>query len=158
QLRSLQDWYLRYPLTAVPGVAEVAPIGGFVKQYQVVLQPEKLRAYGVSLKEIREAIERSNNDVGGSVVEMSETEDMVRSRGYLKGIDDLKSVPVKLGEGGTPIRLCDVATLQIGGEARRGVGELDGAGEAVGGVVVARFGENAYKVIADAKAKLAELE
>ena len=158
QLRSLQDWYLRYPLTAVAGVSEVAPIGGFVKQYQVVLEPEKLRAYGVSLKEVTEAIERSNNDVGGSVVEMSETEYMVRSRGYLKGLEDLSAIPVKVGEGGTPVRLADVATLQVGGEARRGVGELDGTGEAVGGVVVSRFGENAFKVIEDAKAKLAELE
>jgi copper/silver efflux system protein len=158
QLRSLQDWYLRYPLTAVEGVSEVAPIGGFVKQYQVVLQPEKMQAYGLSLMEVRQAIERSNNDVGGSVVEMSETEYMVRSRAYLKGLDDLRAVPVKLGQGGTPVRLSDVATLQIGGEARRGVGELDGTGEAVGGVVIARFGENAFKVIQDAKVKLSELE
>lgn len=159
QLRSLQDWYLRYPLTAVEGVSEVAPIGGFVKQYQVVLDPQKMQAYGLSLKDVRMAIERSNNDVGGSVIELSEHEYMVRSRGYLKGLDDLRKIPVgPLGEGGTPIPLEAVATLQVGGEARRGIGELDGIGEAVGGVVISRFGENAFKVIRDAKAKLAELE
>jgi Cu(I)/Ag(I) efflux system membrane protein CusA/SilA len=158
QLRSLQDWYLRYPLTAVEGVSEVASIGGFVKQYQVILQPEQMQAYGLSLRMVKEAIERSNNDVGGSVIEMSETEYMVRSRGYLKGLDDLRLVPLKVGERGTPVRLGDVATVQIGGDARRGVGELNGTGEAIGGVVVSRFGENAFKVIAGAKEKLAELE
>ncbi|MCI0433637.1 MAG: efflux RND transporter permease subunit, partial [Gemmatimonadetes bacterium] len=158
QLRSLQDWYLRYPLTSVEGVSEVAPIGGFVRQYQVVLDPQKLQAYGLPLRMIVEAIERSNNDVGGSVIELSENEYMVRSRGYLRGLGDLARVPVGLGEGGVPIMLGDVAALQIGGEARRGVGELDGVGEAVGGVIVARFGENAYKVIQNAKRKLFELE
>lgn len=159
QLRSLQDWYLRYPLTAVDGISEVAPIGGFVRQYQVVLDPQKLQAYGLSLAEIRMAIERSNNDVGGSVIELSENEYMVRSRGYLKGLEDLGSVAVGMvSQTGTPILLSEVATLQIGGEARRGVGELDGVGEAVGGVIVSRFGENAFKVIQNAKAKLFELE
>jgi len=158
QLRSLQDWYLRYPLTSVEGVSEVASIGGFVRQYQVGLDPQKLQAFGVSVREIVGAIERSNNDVGGSVVELGEREYMVRSRGYLRGLRDLARVPVKVGAKGTPIMLGDVATLAVGGEARRGVGELDGIGEAVGGVVVARFGVNAYQVILDAKAKLAELE
>ncbi len=158
QLRSLQDWYLRYPLTAVDGVAEVAPIGGFVKQYQVILDPQKMQAYHVSLKDVRMAIEASNNDVGGSVVELAENEYMVRSRGYLAGLDDLAKVTVGLGEAGTPIHISQIATLQIGGEARRGVGELDGIGEAVGGVIISRFGENAFKVIQDAKAKLFELE
>jgi Cu(I)/Ag(I) efflux system membrane protein CusA/SilA len=185
-LRSLQDWYLRYPLTSVAGVSEVAPIGGFVKQYQVVLDPQKLQAYGVPLRDVVMAIERSNNDVGGSVVELAENEYMVRSRGYLKGVDDINRIVVGMpkdaaaaatwrrrGGGaavvvasaampaarrGTPILLRDVAAVQVGGAMRRGVGELDGRGEAVGGVVVARFGENAFKVIADAKAKLAELE
>ena len=172
-LRSLQDWYLRYPLTGVDGVSEVAPIGGFVRQYQVVLDPQKLQAYGIPLKNVMMAIQRSNNDVGGSVVELAENELMVRSRAYLKGLDDLGKVPVggagtmAPGAGnmppgaaarGTPVLLRDVATLQIGGEMRRGVGELDGRGEAVGGVVVSRFGENAFKVIQDAKAKLFELE
>ncbi len=158
QLRTLQDWYLRYPLTAVDGVAEVAPIGGFVRQYQVVLDPQKLQAFALPLKDIVMAIERSNTDVGGSVIELAENEYMVRSRGYLRGLDDLGKVVVKLGEEGTPILLGDIARLEIGGEARRGVGELDGRGEAVGGVVVSRFGENAFKVIQDAKHKLAELE
>ena len=164
ELRSLQDWYLRYPLTAVEGVAEVAPIGGFVKQYQVVLDPQKLEAFGLPLGDVVAAIQRSNNDVGGSVVELAEHEYMVRSRGYLRGLADLERVSVGLrrsaGEdaAAVPILLGDVATLQIGGETRRGVGELDGRGEAVGGVVIARFGANAYEVIQDAKAKLAQLE
>jgi Cu(I)/Ag(I) efflux system membrane protein CusA/SilA len=158
QLRSLQDWYLRYPLTAVEGVSEVAPIGGFVRQYQVIVDPQKLQAYNLPLDQITTAIERSNNDVGGSVIELSENEYMVRSRGYLQGLNDLASIPVGLGPGGTPIFLRDVATLQIGGEPRRGIGEYNGIGEAVGGVVIARFGENAFKVIQDAQAKLFELE
>ena len=168
QLRSLQDWYVRYPLTSVPGVSEVASIGGFVRQYQVVIDPQKLQAFNVSLAEVVEAIRRSNNDVGGSVVELSETELMVRARGYVRGIDDLESIPLGMPRAsdadsraqkrGTPILLGQVATIQVGGEARRGVGELDGKGEAVGGVVVSRFGENAFKVIQDAKAKLFELE
>ena len=157
-LRSLQDWYLRYPLTAVRGVAEVAAIGGFVKQYQVVLDPQRLQAFALPLGAVVEAIQRSNNDVGGSVVEMAEHEYMVRSRAYLRGLDDLGQVVVGTGPGGTPVLLRDVAVLQIGGEARRGIGELDGIGEAVGGVVISRFGENAYQVITDAKAALAELE
>ena len=158
QLRSLQDWYLRYPLTGVDGVSEVASIGGFVKQYQVIVDPQKLQAFRLPLKDVMMAIQRSNNDVGGSVVELSENEYMVRSRGYIKGLKDLEEVPVALGDKGTPVLLRDVATLQIGGEMRRGVGEYNGVGEAVGGVVVSRFGENAYKVIKDAKAKLFELE
>ena len=158
QLRSLQDWYLRYPLTSVDDVAEVASIGGFVKQYQVVLDPQKLQAYRLPLSDVMMAVQRSNNDVGGSVVELAENEYMVRSRGYLRGLDDLAKVPVGLGDGGTPVMLGDVATLQIGGEARRGVGELNGQGEAVGGVIVARFGANAFQVIHDAKQKLSELE
>jgi len=158
QLRSLQDWYLRYPLTAVEGVSEVASIGGFVRQYQVVLDPERLRAFALPLRDVTKAIERSNNDIGGSVIELSEQEYMVRSRGYLRGLFDLEEVVVGLAPEGTPVRLKDVATLQIAGEARRGVGEWNGEGEAVGGVIVSRFGENAYKVIRDSKARLAELE
>ncbi len=173
-LRSLQDWYLRYQLTSVPGVAEVASIGGFVKQYQIVLKPENLLAYNLPLKDIVMAVQRSNNDVGGSVVEMSENEYMVRSKGYLRGLPDLAKVPVGMSKAvsgsavagmgtgsansGTPVYLSDVATLQIAGEERRGVGEWNGQGEAVGGVVVARFGANAHQVITDAKARLAELE
>ena len=158
QLRSLQDWYMRYPLTSVEDVSEVASIGGYVRQYQVILDPLKLRAYGLPLRDVMMAIQRSNNDVGGSVIELAENEYMVRSRAYLTGLEDLAKVPVGLGEKGTPVMLGDIATLQVGGDMRRGVGELNGEGEAVGGVVVARFGANAYKVIADVKAKLVSLE
>ena len=157
-LRSLQDWYLRYPLTSVEGVAEVAPIGGFVKEYQIILKPEKLRAYNISIKDLVMAVQRSNNDVGGSVVEKSEIEYMVRSRAYLHGLADMANIPVGMAKDGVPIMLSNVATLQIAGEARRGIGEWNGEGEAVGGIVIARFGANAYQVIHDAKAKLAELE
>jgi Cu(I)/Ag(I) efflux system membrane protein CusA/SilA len=157
-LRSLQDWYLRYQLTAVPSVAEVASVGGFVKEYQVVLKPEKLLAFKISVSSLISAIQSSNNDVGGSVVEQSESEYMVRSRGYLHGLDDLAKIPVGIGENGTPIMLSDVATLEIAGQERRGIGEWNGQGEAVGGIVIARFGANAYQVIHDAKAKLADLE
>ncbi len=157
-LRSLQDWYLRFPLAAVPGVAEVAPIGGFVRQYQVVLDPERLRSFAIPLADVVMAVERSNQDIGGSVVERSETEFMVRSRGYVQGVGDLERVVVGRGAGDVPVLLRDVARVEVGGEARRGVSELDGRGEAVGGVVIARFGENAWKVIQDAKARLYELE
>ncbi len=157
-LRTLQDYQIRYPLTAVEGVAEVASIGGFVKQYQVTLDPERLLAYRLPLKDILMGIERSNRDVGGAVIELSENEYMVRSRGYLNGLGDLAVTPVGLGSNGTPVLLKDVARLEIGGEARRGVGEWNGQGEAVGGIVVSRFGENAYKVIGDVKAKLKDLE
>jgi Cu(I)/Ag(I) efflux system membrane protein CusA/SilA len=158
QLRSLQDWYLRYELTSVPGVAEVASIGGFVKEYQIVLKPEKLLAFNIAIKDIMMAVQRSNNDVGGSVVEMSENEYMVRSKGYLNGVHDLEEVPVGLGKNGTPVHLSDIANIEIAGEERRGVGEWNGQGEAVGGVIVARFGSNAFAVIEDAKTKLADLE
>ena len=158
ELRTIQDWYLRFPLTAVEGVSEVASIGGFVRQYQVLLDPGKLLVYNLPLETVVAAVERSNNDVGGSVIEMSENEYMVRSRGYLKTLDDLGAVPLGVGAGGTPILLRDVATLAIGGESRRGVGEWNGEGEAVGGIVVSRFGVNAYRTIKDVKAKLAELE
>ena len=158
-LRSLQDWYLRYQLTSVPGVAEVASIGGFVREYQIVLKPVQLLAYNLAVKDIVTAVQRSNNDVGGSVVEMSENEYMVRSRGYLHGLADLATVPVGISrETGTPVMLSDVAILQIAGEERRGVGEWNGEGEAVSGIVIARYGANAYQVIHDAKAKLADLE
>jgi Cu(I)/Ag(I) efflux system membrane protein CusA/SilA len=158
ELRSIQDWYLRYPLTAVEGVSEVASIGGFVKQYQVVLDPAKLLAYRLPLRDVKTAIERSNNDVGGGVIEQSENEYMIRSRGYVRGLADLARVPVGLGPGGTPVLLDDIATLEVGGESRRGVGEWNGRGEAVGGIIVSRFGVNANRTIREVKAKLAELE
>src|SRR5258706_1733626 len=157
-LRSLQDWYMRLPLASVPGVAEVAPIGGFVRQYQVVLDPERLRALAIPLTDVVLAVERSNQDIGGSVVERSETEFMVRSRGYVQGVADLERVVVGRGAGDVPVLLRDLGRIEVGGEARRGVSELDGRGEAVGGVVIARFGENAWKVIQDAKARIRELE
>jgi copper/silver efflux system protein len=171
-LRSLQDWYLRFPLTSVEGVSEVVAIGGYVKQYQIILDPAKLQAFGIGTSDVMMAIQRSNNDVGGSVVEQAENELMVRSRGYLRGVEDIETVVVDMpqvaaddmaaGAGaaarGTPVLLRDVASVQIGGEMRRGIGELDGRGEAVGGIVVSRFGENAYAVIERAKVKLAELE
>jgi Cu(I)/Ag(I) efflux system membrane protein CusA/SilA len=158
QLRSLQDWYLRYPLTSVEGVSEVAPVGGFVKQYQIILDPNKLKAYNVPLKGVMMAIQRSNNDVGGATIELSENEYMVRSRGYLQGVPDLERVPVGMAEAGTPVRLSDVARVQVGGEMRRGISEYNGQGELAGAIVVARFHENAYRVIQDVKAKLASLE
>jgi len=157
QLRELQDYYLRYPLSAIDGVAEVASFGGFVKEYQVTLDPERLRAFDLRLRDVVAAIDGSNRDVGGSVVERAEQEYMVRSRGYLRGLQDLAQVPVGVGPGGTPVALEQVADLAVGGEARRSVGELGGEGEAVGGVIVARHGSNAFQVIQAVKAKLDEL-
>ncbi|MCY2960851.1 MAG: efflux RND transporter permease subunit [Planctomycetota bacterium] len=157
-LRTLQDWYLRYPLNAVPGVAEIASIGGFVRQYSVIVDPLRLAALRLPVGMIAEAIERSNADVGGSVLELSEAEYLVRSRGYVQGVQDLERVPVGVGPGGAPLLLRDVATIEISGEARRGVGELDGRGEAVGGIVVARFGEDVHRVLRDVKLRMAELE
>ena len=137
ELRSIQDWYLRYELSSVPGVSEVASIGGFVKQYQVTVDPNKLLAYGMSLQRIRTAIQRSNNDVGGRVIEMGETEYMVRGLGYIQSLDDLRSVALGVDANGTPIRVRDVATVQLGPEMRRGLAEWNGEGEVVGGEVVA---------------------
>ncbi len=158
ELRSVQDWYLRYALSAVPGVSEVAPVGGFVRQYQVVVDPNKLLIYGIPLQKVKRAIQRSNNDVGGRLVEMGETEFMVRGLGYLKGLDDLRNIPIGVDENGTPIFLHQVATVQLGPELRRGIAELDGDGEVVGGIVVMRSGENALTVIRNVKKKLAELK
>ena len=157
ELRSLQDWYLRYPLQTVPGVAEVASVGGFVKQYQVVVEPNILMAYGISLATIKRAIQRSNNDVGGRLIEMSETEYMVRGLGYVRSLDDLRSIPVGADANGTPIRLQDVARLQIGPELRRGVVELNGEGEVAAGIIIMRSGENALATIEGVRAKLDEL-
>jgi copper/silver efflux system protein len=158
QLRSVQDWYIRYALTAVPGVAEVASVGGFVRQYQVVVDPNKLAAYNIPLMRLRTAIMRSNNDVGGRVLEMSETEYMVRAPGYIRGLDDLKQVSVGVGKGGTPVLLRDVATVQYGPELRRGLAEWNGDGEIVGGIVVMRYGENALEVIERVQQKLKEIQ
>jgi Cu(I)/Ag(I) efflux system membrane protein CusA/SilA len=158
KLRSIQDWYLRYPLQTVPGVAEVASVGGFVKQYQVEVDPNVLLAYGIPLAKVKQAIQRSNQDVGGRVVEMAETEYMVRGLGYIHGVADLKQIPVGVDANGTPIRLEDVANVHLGPELRRGVAELDGEGEVAGGVVVMRYGENALATIEGVRKKLEELK
>ena len=157
QLRTIQDWFLRYPLQTVPGVAEVASVGGYVKQYQVEVNPNALQAYQVPLSRVKNAIMRSNNDVGGRLIEMGETEYMVRGLGYIRSVDDLKTIPVGVDPNGTPIRLQDVAQIGIGPELRRGLVELNGEGEVVGGVVVMRYGENALATIKLVRKKLAEL-
>lgn len=182
ELRSLQDWYLRYELTAVEGVAEVAAVGGYVRQYQVVVDPDRLLAYDIPLGQVKAAIKASNNDVGGRVLEMSETEYMVRGRGYLasltpeqvrqaeregvplsraraqQGIEDLKKIVIRATAGGTPLYLRDVADVHLGPELRRGIAEAEGEGEVVGGIVVMRFGENALQIIRNTKAKLDALK
>ncbi len=157
QLRSLQDWFLKYELQTVPGVAEVVTIGGMVKQYQVVLDPDSLRAYNLPLSTIRKAIQRGNQETGGSVIEMAEAEYMVRATGYINELDDLRHIPLGVNEQGTPILLKDVAQIRLGPQLRRGVAELDGEGEVVGGVIVMRYGENALTTINLAKEKLTEL-
>ena len=158
ELRSIQDWYLRYPLQTVPGVSEVAAIGGYVKQYQVEVDPDALQAYGIPLAKVKRAIQRSNNDVGGRLVEMAETEYMVRGLGYIRTLADLNSIPVGVDQNGTPIRLQDIANVQIGPELRRGVAELNGEGEVAGGVVIMRYGENALATIVRVREKLEELK
>ena len=157
-LRGLQDWYLRYALASVPGVAEVASIGGFVKQYQVNLDPNKLAAYDLSVKHVVNAIKASNNDVEGRLLEFAGREYMVRGRGYLKSIGDIEQVSLGATDAGTPLRVADVAEVRLGPDIRRGVAELDGKGEVVGGIVVMRFGENALRVIDRVKAKLREVQ
>ncbi len=156
-LRTFQDWYLRYSLQSVPGVAEVASIGGFVKQYQVQVDPVKLQGYGIGLPEVIHAIRRSNNEVGGRVIEASEREYMVRGRGYIHSLDDLRSISLGTDQNGTPITVHDVATVTFGPDLRRGIAELNGKGETVGGIVVMRYGENALEVIQRVKAKLKDI-
>jgi Cu(I)/Ag(I) efflux system membrane protein CusA/SilA len=156
-LRSLQDWYLRYALASVDGVAEVAPVGGFVRQYQVQLDPVKLAAFGLTLPQVLDGVRAANVEVGGRVIEFGGREYMVRGRGYLRGVGDLESVALGTGRGGTPIRLAQVASVALGPDMRRGIAELDGEGEVVGGVVVMRHEENALEVIGRVEAKLAEL-
>lgn len=158
QLRSIQDWFLRYELTAVDGVSEVASIGGYVKQYQIEVDPQRLLAYHLTIPQIRKAVQRSNNDVGGRLVEMAETEFMVRGLGYIKSPEDLEQVVVGTDKRGTPILLRDLARVSIGPELRRGAAEVDGLGEAVGGIVVMRFGENALQTIDNVKEKLKQLQ
>ena len=159
QLRSYQDWYLRYALQTVPGVAEVAPIGGFVRQYQVNIDPNKLLAYKIPINAVSDAIQKSNNDVGGRLVEFTGREYMVRGRGYIRSLDDIgKTVIMVNAQTGTPVLVSDVATVTFGPDMRRGVAELDGNGEVVGGVVIMRYGENAQKVIERTKEKLNDLK
>ncbi len=158
QLRSIQDWFLKYELQTVPGVAEVATVGGMVRQYQVVVQPDALRAFGLPLSRVREAIQRGNREVGGSVIEMGEAEYMIRATGYLDSQEDLAAIPLGVNANGTPIRLEDVAEIRLGPQMRRGIAELDGEGEVVGGIIVMRYGENARATIEGVKAKLADLE
>jgi len=157
QLRGLQDWFLRYELKTVTGVAEVASIGGMVKQYQVLLDPVKLAPYGVPPAQAVQAISQANQEAGGSVLEMAEAEYMVRASGYLKTLDDFRAIPLKTAAGGVPVRLGDVATIQVGPEMRRGIAELNGEGEVAGGVVILRSGKNARETIAAVKDKLADL-
>ncbi|MBP1152409.1 efflux RND transporter permease subunit [Methylocaldum sp. RMAD-M] len=156
ELRSLQDWFIRYQLAKAHGVAEVASVGGFVRQYQVVVDPRRLQAYGIPLSTVSETIRASNRDVGGRVVEMSETEYMVRGKGYLRGIGDLEKLVLK-AENGTPVLLRDVARVELGPDERRGLTELNGEGEAVSGIAMARYGQNALDVIRNVKEKLAEI-
>ena len=157
-LRALQDWYLRYELKSIPGVAEIASVGGMVRQYQIVLDPDRLRAYGITHIQVIDAVQRANNAVGGSVLELAEAEYMVRASAYLKSLDDLRVVPLKTGAGGVPVLLRDVARVQLGPEMRRGVAELDGEGEVAGGIIVMRSGKNAQTTIAAVKASLAAMK
>jgi len=158
ELRSFQDWYLRYWLESVPGVAEVASVGGYVKQYQVELDPNKLKSYDISINKVIQAIRKSNNDVGGRVVEFASTEYFVRGRGYIKSVDDIKTIPVGTDSRGTPVFIRDIANVQIGPDIRRGLAELDGEGETVGGVVVMRYGENPVGVINGVKKKIEDIK
>ena len=158
ELRTFQDWYLRYWLESVPGVAEVASVGGFEKQYQVEIDPNKLIAYKIPLADVITAIRRSNNDVGGRVVEFAATEYFVRGRGYIKSVEDIEMIPLRTSAQGTPVYIRDVANVQLGPDMRRGLAELDGKGETVGGIVVMRYGGNALKVIEGVKQKLEEIK
>lgn len=158
QLRSLQDWFLKYELQTVPGVAEVATIGGMVRQYQVVVDPDKLRAFGIPLSKLKTAIQNGNQETGGSVIEMGEAEYMVRASGYLENLEDLSDIPLGVNEQGTPLVLSDVAEIRLGPQMRRGIADLNGEGEVVGAVVIMRWGENALKTIEAVKVRLAELE
>ncbi len=158
QLRALQDWFLKYELKSVPNVSEVASIGGMVKQYQIVLDPDRLRAYNVTHGQVMEAVQKANQETGGSVLELGEAEYMVRASGYLKTLDDFREIPIKTSEAGVPVLLGDVARVQLGPEMRRGIAELNGEGEVAGGVIIMRSGKNALETIHAVKAKLAALE
>ncbi len=158
ELRAIQDWFLKYELQTVAGVSEVASVGGMVKQYQVVVDPDRLRAHELTLVQVRNAIQAGNREVGGSVIEMAETEFMVRATGYVEGLDQLRQIPLKVDVNGTPVLLGEVAELRSGPQLRRGVADLDGEGEVTGGIIVMRYGENAQAVIDGVRARLAELQ
>jgi Cu(I)/Ag(I) efflux system membrane protein CusA/SilA len=158
ELRSLQDWFLKFELQNLPGVAEVATVGGMVRQYQVVLDPNKLRAFGIPLRRVKMAIRDGNQESGGSVIEMAEAEYMVRARGYVQNIEDLSAIPVGVTPDGSPLLLADVADIRLGPQMRRGIAELDGEGEVVGGVIVMRWGDNAMATIDTVRKRLAELQ
>ncbi len=158
QLRALQDWFLKYELKSVPNVAEVASVGGMVRQYQIVPDPDRLRAYNIPLSRVIAAVRAANREAGGAVLELGEAEYMVRVRGYLKTLDDFRAIPVTQGDGGTPVLLKDVARIQVGPELRRGIAELDGEGETVGGIIVMRQGKNALETIEAVKAKIEALK
>jgi Cu(I)/Ag(I) efflux system membrane protein CusA/SilA len=158
QLRALQDWFLKYELKTVPNVSEVASIGGMVKQYQIVLDPDKLRAYNIPPGKVIDAVQKANQEAGGSVLELGEAEYMVRASGYLSSLDDFRKIPLKTTEAGVPVLLGDVARIQVGPEMRRGIAELNGEGEVAGGVIVMRSGKNALETIRAVKAKIAQLK
>ena len=158
ELRSIQDWFLKYALTSVPGVAEVASVGGFVRQYQITVDPNRLRAYGISISKIRSAVQNSNSDVGGRLLEVAEKEFMIRGLGYIESLDDIRKIALGVDARGTPILLRDVASVGIGPEMRRGLAEWNGEGETVGGIVVVRHGAGTLQVIRDVKAKLAQVK
>src|SRR5215212_10204680 len=157
ELRAIQDWFLKYELKALPNVAEVASVGGMVRQYQIVLDPNRLRAYGIPHSRVVTAIQNANRETGGSVVELAEAEYMVRASGYLKTLDDFRAIPLTTSKSGVPVLLRDVARVQMGPEMRRGIAELDGEGEVAGGVIIMRAGKNALETIEGVKTKLAEL-
>ena len=158
QLRSIQDWFLKYELQTVPGVSEVSAVGGMVKQYQIQVDPDKLRAYDIPLTQVQMAIQHGNQEIGASVVEMSEAEYMVRATGYIQSVDDLNFIPIGVNHNGTPLLLKDVADISTGPQMRRGIAELNGEGETVGGIVIMRFGENAQTTIDGVKARLETLK
>jgi len=158
QLRALQDWFLKYELRTVPGVAEVASVGGMVKQYQIVVDPAKLRAYRLTLPDVRMAIEKGNQESGGAVIELAEAEYMIRARGYVQGLKDLRAIPLGLTSAGAPIRLEQIAEIRLGPEMRRGITELNGEGEVAGGIIIMRYGENALAIVKAVKQKLEVLK
>src|SRR4029453_780179 len=158
QLRGLQVWFLKYELKTVPNVAEVASVGGMVRQYQIVLDPDRLRAYGMPHTKVIEAVQRANQEAGGAVLELGEAEYMVRASGYLQSLDDFRRIPLALSGAGVPITLADIARVQVGPEMRRGIAELDGEGEVAGGIIVMRSGANALETIEAIKTKLASLQ